>query len=193
MFNQDELSIIVGRNLKNLRIQKGYSLDALAKLSGVSRAMLGQIETGKSTPTISLLWKVAGALEVPFATLINNKEASEVYVLKHENSKTLDSNGGRFKSRALFPFDEERKVEFYELKISPGHEEMAEAHAAGTTENLVVSSGTVEILINGHLPQLLNEGDSILFKAESAHSYKNIGTTEARLYLVMTYAQSIRA
>jgi transcriptional regulator with XRE-family HTH domain len=193
MSNQDELTGIVARNLKNLRTLKGLSLDALAKLSGVSRAMLGQIESGKSTPTISLLWKVASALEVPFATLINDKAASEVFVLKHENSKTLDSNGGRFKSRALFPFDEERKVEFYELRIAPGHEEKAEAHAPGTVENLVVSSGAVEILIEGHLPQLLNEADSILFKAESAHSYKNIGTTEARLYLVMTYAQSIGA
>jgi DNA-binding XRE family transcriptional regulator len=48
----DELSIIVGSNLRRLRRRQGHSLERLAQLSGVSRAMLGQIETGK--PTINL-------------------------------------------------------------------------------------------------------------------------------------------
>ena len=50
-----ELSVTVGRNLRRLRVKQGYSLERLAKQSRVSRAMLGQIETGKSVPTIGLL------------------------------------------------------------------------------------------------------------------------------------------
>ena len=65
-----DLPVIVGRNLRRLRLRQGHSLERLAKHSGVSRAMLGQIETGKSAPTIGLLWKVATALGVPFASLI---------------------------------------------------------------------------------------------------------------------------
>ena len=187
----EELAAIVGRNLKHLRTRKGLSLEKLATASGVSRAMLGQIETGKSTPTISLLWKVASALEVPFATLINTKDTLGTVVLKYEKSKILESSDGRFSSRALFPFDEQRKVEFYELKIAAFHSEAAEAHAPGTVENLTVTQGTVEIVIAGEPPQILTEGDSILFKADVAHAYKNTGKTEAKLYLVMTYAQVI--
>ncbi|MDF3025449.1 MAG: hypothetical protein K0R10_2810, partial [Alphaproteobacteria bacterium] len=65
-----ELSALVGANLRRLRTKRGHSLERLAKLSGVSRAMLGQIETAKSVPSIGVLWKVAMALQVPFATLI---------------------------------------------------------------------------------------------------------------------------
>jgi Helix-turn-helix domain len=39
-----ELSSILGRNLRRLRTQRGHSLERLARLSGVSRAMLGQID-----------------------------------------------------------------------------------------------------------------------------------------------------
>ena len=66
----EELSVLVGSNLRRLRTKRGHSLERLAKLSGVSRAMLGQIETAKSIPSIGVLWKVANALKVPFAALI---------------------------------------------------------------------------------------------------------------------------
>lgn len=66
-----EMPQILGRNLRRLRTRQGHSLERLAKLSGVSRAMLGQIETGRSAPSISLLWKITTALGVPFATLLD--------------------------------------------------------------------------------------------------------------------------
>lgn len=52
-----DLSPLVGNNLRRLRTCRGHSLERLAKLSGVSRAMLGQIELGRSVPTITLLWR----------------------------------------------------------------------------------------------------------------------------------------
>ena len=62
---------VVGANLRRLRNQRGLSLERLAQISGVSRAMLGQIELGQSAPTINVLWKIASALEVPFSALIS--------------------------------------------------------------------------------------------------------------------------
>ncbi len=187
----EELSALVGANLRRLRTKRGHSLERLAKLSGVSRAMLGQIETAKSVPSIGVLWKVANALQVPFATLIASAGATGPVVLRKKEAKVLESSDGSFSSRALFPFDEERKVEFYELRISPGHTETAEAHAHGTYENLFVAKGVVEIALEGEANQSLSEGDAILFKADVAHHYKNLGTTDAVLYLVMTYTETI--
>ena len=66
-------------------------------------------------------------------------------VLRRIDAKVLTSSDGGFISRALFPFDGERDVEFYELKIAPGHTEKADAHAPGTTENLIVTKGEVEL------------------------------------------------
>jgi transcriptional regulator with XRE-family HTH domain len=186
-----ELSAVLGKNLRRLRTRRGHSLERLAKLSGVSRAMLGQIETGKSTPTINLLWKVATALDVPFANLLAAQTAESTTLLRRDAAKVLSSSDGRFVSRALFPFESERDVEFYELRLAPNHQEDADAHAPGTKENLIVTRGAVEIRTAKERPITLTEGDAILFEADVPHSYRNLGSTEAVLYLVMTYVEVI--
>src|SRR6266516_6039846 len=112
-----DLTAVVGDNLRKLRAQRGLSLEKLAQQSGVSRAMLGQIELGQSAPTINVLWKISTALGVPFSGLIGQRQAGGVLVLKGESAKTLTSHDGTFSSRALFPFDEPRRVEFYELRL----------------------------------------------------------------------------
>jgi transcriptional regulator with XRE-family HTH domain len=187
----DDLTLQVGRNLRRLRVKRGYSLERLAKLSGVSRAMLGQIETGKSAPTISLLWKVVTALEIPFATLIAAQDPGGTVVLRREDAKVLASSEGKFTSRALFPFDEERHVEFYELRIAPHHTERADAHAPGTRENIIVTQGAVEVTVGREQPRVLGEGDAIVFEADEPHRYRNLGSGEAVLYLVMTYVDRV--
>lgn len=188
----DEISAVVGVNLRKLRTRRGHSLERLARLSGVSRAMLGQIETGKSVPTIAILWKIATALGVSFATLLATEAERGVTVLSRAKAKVLASSEGRFQSRALFPFDGERKVEFYELRIAGLHREAAGAHQQGTVENLAVASGTIEIAAGNSPPRVLSEGDAIVFEADVPHSYRNLGTNEAVLYLVMTYVENVR-
>jgi quercetin dioxygenase-like cupin family protein len=138
-----------------------------------------------------LLWKVATALDVPFANLLAAEKARSTALLRRNDAKVLSSNDGHFTSRALFPFDSERRVEFYELRLAPNHRENAEAHAPGTKENLIVSKGAVEISTAQDRPVILAEGDAILFEADVRHSYRNIGTTDAVLYLVMTYVEAI--
>ena len=59
-----DLAPVVGGNLRRLRTRRGLSLERLAQISGVSRAMLGQIELGQSAPTINVLWKIARALDI---------------------------------------------------------------------------------------------------------------------------------
>ena len=187
----DEISALTGQNLRRLRTRRGYSLDRLAKISGVSRAMLGQIETGKSSPTIAILWKIAAALDVSCGSLIGEPHETTLRILTHANAKVLSASEGRFQTRALFPYESERKVEFYELRIAAHHTEKADAHRPGTVENLVVSRGTVEIVTGRHAPQILGEGDAILFEADVAHSYRNMTGSEAVLFLVTTYVDEI--
>ncbi len=187
-----DLTPVVGSNLKRLRSKRGLSLEALAKLSGVSRAMLGQIELGQSTPTINVVWKIANALGLPFSALISAEAPPGAVVLEASRAKVLTSGDGAFRSRALFPFDVPRKVEFYELRLRAGAEERAEAHPAGTRENLVVAKGKVGIAL-GSVSHALNAGDAILFEADVEHVYRNLGNEEALMYLVMTYADVVGA
>jgi transcriptional regulator with XRE-family HTH domain len=180
----------VGVNLRRLRSKRGLSLERLAQRSGVSRAMLSQIELGQSTPTINLLWKIACALGVTFSALITGGAPGAPRVLSASAAKLLTNHDGSFSSRALFPFDEPRRNEFYELHLKVGGEERAEPHAPGTSENLVLSVGDVEISVAGACHRL-HTGDAILFTADVPHGYRNVGPVEAVMYLVMTYAEDV--
>lgn len=185
-----QIAAIVSRNLKRLRTRRELSLEALAKLSNVSRGMLSQIELGRSVPTISLLWKVARALGVPFAALTSDDATGGTVLMPADKAKTLTSSGGAFTSRALFPFDAERRVEFYKLTLAPNAEEVADPHAPGTRENLTVAAGQVEITAAG-VSYILRPDDAIMFEADVPHRYRNLGGKTAVMYLVMTYADAV--
>jgi transcriptional regulator with XRE-family HTH domain len=182
------LAKVVGQNLKRLRRRQGYSLERLAKLSGVSRAMLGQIETGRSVPTVGLLAKIAVALDVSIPGLLTSQDAVETEVLRPGKTRSIVASDGQFVARALFPLGGERRTEFFEVTIGEGHREEAKAHAPGTRENLVVEDGSIEVTVGRERPVLLRAGDALLFAADQPHVYRNAGPGQARLYLVMTYA-----
>ena len=185
-----DFTAAVAANLRRLRTRRGLSLERLGQRSGVSRAMLGQIELGQSTPTINVVWKIARALGVPFSALLASNAGSAPLVMRQAQAKLLTSKDGRFTSRALFPVDQPRRVEFYELRLAAGSQELADAHPPGTIENLVVASGSVEIGVGGSTHQLAT-GDAILFQADGPHRYGNRASVDAVMYLVMTYGEDL--
>ena len=181
-----QLATVVASNVRSFRLRQGLSLDLLAALAGSDRAAVEAIETGEGQPTIEALWRIAKALDVPFSSLLSSGGGGGTTVIRRAESRPLASDGGGFTSRALFPLEGERQVEFYELRLAPGAFEEADAHAAGTTENLLVGRGVVEV-VTGDGAHRLAEGDAILFDADVPHAYRNVGDGEAVLYLVMTY------
>jgi transcriptional regulator with XRE-family HTH domain len=187
--DEGAIALVVGENLRRLRTRNGLSLERLARASGVSRAMLGQVELGHSVPTITVLWKIARALGVPFSAFTSVVgDSSTVTIMRAHRAKWLSSRNGRFSSRALFPFGGPRREEFYELRIAAQTVELAEAHSPGTVENMVVSQGRIEVEVAGQSHRL-ETGDAIHFVADVPHSYRNSGQVEAVLYLVMTYSE----
>ncbi|TBU97515.1 helix-turn-helix domain-containing protein [Phytopseudomonas dryadis] len=180
----------VAHNLQRLRCKRNLSLDALARQCGVSRAMLAQIESGRSVPSIKVLCKIAKGLKVSVAAFLENRAFEGVALLTAQSSKRLVSAGGTFVSRALFPFDTARQTEFYELRLAPLGEEEAEGHAPGTQENLVVAQGVLEVSVNEER-YLLSTGDAILFYADQPHRYRNPADSEALCYLVMSYPERL--
>lgn len=66
----DDIQAIIAKNLVKLRKTRNLTLDQVSELTGVSKAMLGQIEKGKSTPTVTTLWKIANGLQVSFSVFL---------------------------------------------------------------------------------------------------------------------------
>ncbi|MGG5289429.1 helix-turn-helix domain-containing protein [Pseudomonas shirazensis] len=186
--DDDVIGARVALNLQRLRSKRLLSLDALARVSGVSRAMLAQIESGRSVPSIKVLCKIARALKVSVAAFLEHRECEGVSVMPARDSKRLVSASGAFVSRALYPYDTARQVEFYELRVSALGEECSHGHGPGVQENLVVAQGALEISVNEER-FLLSTGDSITFYADQPHRYRNPVDSEAVAYLVVTHPE----
>src|SRR3990172_11474554 len=97
-----DLAPVVGANLRRLRVKRALSLEKLSRLSGVSRAMLGQIELGQSAPTINVLWKISTALGVPFSGLIGQRQAGGGGVMRGDSANTLTKHQSNYNSPPPF-------------------------------------------------------------------------------------------
>lgn len=182
-----EFGSSLGERLRALLLRQGRSFETLATFSGLDKRKLDRLAMGEIVPTIHHLWKIANALGVPFGSLIPAHKGRDEVVLRKAAKTVIASSDGRFTSRALLPYDSHRLVEFYELTIAPKHVAQSEAHGAGTLESLVVVRGQIEITAGKEPAQRLEEGDSMMFEGDVPHSYRNLGSSEALLYLVMSY------
>lgn len=183
-----DLARRVGQRLRDERQARGMSLDDLSRASGVSRAALSQIETRKSSPSLSVMWKIAVGLGLPFSQLLGD-EGSDGALLRRSDVQPLRSPDGRFESRPLTPAGTTPWVEVYELKISARSTHRTDAHAPGTRELLVVLSGNMHIEV-GETSYELEAGDSLAFRADVPHAYGNSGASEARAHNVIIYTRA---
>lgn len=188
--DEDPIGQRVAQNLQRLRSKRYLSLDALARTCGVSRAMLAQIESGRSVPSIKVLCKIAKGLKVSVAAFLENRAFEGVEVLPAQQSKRLVSADGAFTSRALFPYDMARQSEFYEIRLKGLGEEISNGNGPGIQEDLVVAQGVLEVSVNEER-YLLSTGDSILFYADQPHRYRNPADSETVAFVVITYPERL--
>ena len=182
-----ELAQRVAINLRERRRTRSMSLDDLAASSGVSRAALSQIETLKSNPSLSVLWKIAVGLGIPFSELLGDAGPT-VNLLRRADSQVLRSADGRLESRPITPAGFSRDVEVYELRLSGRSSHAAEAHAIGTKELIVVLAGLLRMHVANDKYDL-SPGDSLAFPADRPHIYENPGGGEARYHNVVVYSR----
>lgn len=183
--NRSDIARTLGANLRRLRTRRGLSLERLSRLSGVSRAMLGQIELGRSVPTILLLDKVAKALEAPLTAFVGGAGRPAAHVLRREQIRLSVSPDGGLRARNLDPPDIPACVHFEELRLRPGAEDRRTGAPPETVRRLALVSGEVEVSAAGETFRL-REGDAAVFDVERGWAVRNIGRVEALLYAVTT-------
>ncbi|TGM32280.1 helix-turn-helix domain-containing protein [Leptospira biflexa] len=107
--NVDEvLTVILGQTLKQRRLELGLSMEKLSQLSTVSRGMLGLIESGKTTPSIGILWKLSKTLRIPIGEMIPDLFSQSPRLIPANEGKLWISPKYSIKSRVLFKEDRDR-------------------------------------------------------------------------------------
>jgi len=181
----EEINLIIAKNLKSFRESKKLSLERVAELTGVSKTMIGQIERGESSPTITTIWKIANGLKISFTSLINNPQPDTKVISKNE-IQILSEDNGKYQVYPYFPFEDDRRFEVYSVEIEEGGSLDSDSHREGTEEFLTVFEGELTISVNSN-EYTVKSGNAIRFKADRAHSYYNRGKTLTRLSMIIYY------
>lgn len=176
----------ISANLKEARENRGLSLDQLAELTGVSKSMLRQIETGKSSPTIATIWKIANGLHLSFTALLRKPEVrAEVKSFKAGSILTAEEE--KYRLYPLVPFDPHQSFETYYFEIDPGTTYSGEPHQGDIYEYVFVTRGQLEIMV-ADKTFTLRENEFLKFEANHSHSYKCISNTMATAIMQLSYS-----
>jgi transcriptional regulator with XRE-family HTH domain len=166
-------------SLREARKARGLSLDAVAKLSGVSRSMVSQIERGESSPTVATLWNLTQALQVDFAGLLEGKPAPGIEVTRASAAPVIARSSG-VRIRILSPAETVGEHEVYDLAFEAGAALVSDPHSAGCREHLTVIEGDMTVT-SGEDVEDLGPGDTARYAADRAHAIRAKGKARAIL------------
>lgn len=188
MSPKPEITIRLANRLKEARNAKGLSLDALAKLSGVSRSMLSQIERGGSSPTVASLWNLTQALNVDFAGLLdddqNDSSPIKEYVSADETPVISQKDSG-CTIRILSAPSDVGETEVYDITFDSNSLMDSAPHKRGCVESITVLEGALMVTSDGHSVQLAT-GDTARYEADKNHAIR--ADNPARALLIVKNA-----
>jgi transcriptional regulator with XRE-family HTH domain len=183
----DAINRHLGARVKQLRKERGWSLDALANASGVSRSMLSDIEREQANPTLAVTLRIAQAFGMNLGDLLEVPGASSSVTVIRADDHAYHYRSDKFcRIRTLSPLNLEKDVEFYEVQLEPGGVLRSSAHYEGTREFLTVQKGQVRVESAGD-HETLHPGDSASYRADVPHAIVNVGKSQAVLFLVDIY------
>jgi transcriptional regulator with XRE-family HTH domain len=179
----DEASSNLGHNIRKLREARGLTQGHLAKISGVPRPTWANLETGAANPTLAVLVKVAGALQVSIEELISAPRATARF---YEASSIPQRMRGNVLVRKLLP-DVIAGLEIDRMELRPGAVLRGVPHTPGTREYLTCESGEIELQVAGER-WLLHAGDVVVFRGDQNHGYRNMMRSSSVAYSVVALA-----
>ena len=173
----ENLARFLSTTLKQLRQQRGWSLSRLAEATGVSKAMLGQIERNESSPTVATLWKIATGLNVPFSAFITPEADRQAIFDPQQQAMVV---------KPLFPWDETLKFDHFSITLAPGALSESTPHEAGVIEHVVVVSGELEMKLDGTW-QTISADSGVRFAGDKPHAYRNSSDRTVHFHSLIHY------
>lgn len=175
----------IGKKLREIRIRKNLSLDDVSRLTEVSKPMLGQIERGQSVPTITTLWKIATGLKTPLSSFLEEHQP-EYAVISVNKDKVISEDNGKMRAYPLFVYDPIHNIETFFIEFDSGCSHISSKHEDGVEEYVFVLSGKLQMIL-GETEIIICEKQSIRFKADISHSYKNPFKNICTIYNTIFY------
>jgi transcriptional regulator with XRE-family HTH domain len=182
----DDLPVRLGRNVRQLREARGLTQEQMARVAGIPRATWGHIESGGANPTLSVLHRVALALQVPLEELTSAPRATSRFYSRDALEVHRQGDG---RVRKLLP-DAIPGVVIDRMEIPAGGRIPGVPHMPGTREYLTCEAGEILLAVAGEQSRV-GPGDVVVFRGDQRHSYRNPGTRTAVGYSVVLLAPGV--
>jgi len=181
---------LIGKNIQKFRASRNLTLNVLSERSGVSKAMLSQIESDKVNPTVATVWKIARGLGVDLQDLLSVGAIPKrkFMVNRSDNSVSLESEDHGVTIKVLSPLDMVDDLEIYILSFDPKSSLPSEPHYPGTEEYLTVVKGSVKVTAGGNTTDL-HKGDFLAYHSDIEHIIANVSSSAAIVHMVVRFTQ----
>jgi transcriptional regulator with XRE-family HTH domain len=182
----DAMNEAIARRVASLRKGSQLTFDALAARSDISKGMLVQIEQGRANPSISTLCKLAAALRVSVADLVNSDSHPNraVRIVAPGTAPILWQGPKGGTASLLVGAEGPDMLELWDWCLAPGERFESRPHPAGTQELLNVIEGTLSLEVDGH-SHLVSAGSSASARTDCAHAYACHGKKRVRFSMVV--------
>ena len=174
--------------LRGLRAERGLTLDGLAERSGVSRSMISLVERGGSSPTASLLDRLAAGLGVTLASLFAEGPKDDASpVARHAAQPAWRDPETGYERRNLSPPGFPSPIELVEVVLPPGARVAYDTgpRAAAIHQQILVLEGGIEVTF-GDTGHALAAGDCLAMRVERPTTFRNPADRPARYLVALT-------
>ncbi|WP_064723620.1 XRE family transcriptional regulator [Paenarthrobacter nicotinovorans] len=169
--------------IRELRRNRGLTLGQVAQLTGLSVAMLSQVERGQSDPSLESLRRLAEALQVPIFDLFRGEGPEQVALIRHDERRLISSPNLHVTYSQVSRSG--GKVEVLEGTLEPGAASSETPRSHISEECVLVLEGSLIAEIDG-TDYALDAGDSCHFDSALPHRFLNPHTEKARFLVSVT-------
>ena len=186
MENVDDIDGRIGSQLKLLRTRKGLTIDGLADLSGVSRAMISRIERIEASPTAALLARLCAALDVSLSVFFDETADSASPLSRRAEQPIWRDPESGYLRRVVSPPGTGSRVDVVEVEFPPGETVEFGDHPAGRNQfqHVWVFEGEMELSVGDEVHRL-QAGDCLHMVLGEVRRFHNPTDKPARYAVII--------
>lgn len=180
---------LIAKRVRDLRKQRGHTLDKLAELSGVSRSMISLIEREETSPTAAVLNKLADALGVTLASLFADEAqgTADLPLARFAQQPVWQDPASGYVRRQVSPGGYASPIELVEVMFPPGETVAFDnpTRNIATHQQVWMLEGAMEITTEERTWQL-HAGDCLAMVLGQRIVFRNPTGEPARYAVVLT-------
>lgn len=185
MRTPEQVEARLADRLAELRLERGWSLDELARHTGVSRSTLSRLERAELSPTAAMLGRLCAAYERPMSRLLAEVESEPAQLVRAERQAVWRDESSGFTRRSVSPPHPGLRGEVVEGVLRPGADISYDGPPVpGLEQHIWVLAGELEVTAGGTVHRL-RAGDCLRFRLWDRSRFRCPGSEPVRYALVI--------